>query len=306
MNHLVKLSRRLYRALLVLYPVEFRRDYGPLLAAFFEERWAEWLASGRRWPLLRLWWPTIIDLVVSALVERLDGNRRNTMSWRFWLLWILASIAGWLTAGLLTYILVLPIVTLLIGGALVSALHTLILQRITAPVQWWRYALPLNVASWLLPLAFYPGASWSLAAVLLPWQRLSGLVPIIAILALSLFSILLMGIVQGFALRPLLRSPWRWAAVPGATLLVAVAVVAGLSYSLLPLVANLAQSGTFSMALPSSGFISPTVVRELGMVWTGLNLFIVIVAGAGYGVVTGAAFVALTASDGNGKRWVLA
>lgn len=304
MKLFVKLSLRLYRTLLVLYPVQFRREYGPLMAAFFEEACEECLASGRLLPLLRLWWRTLIDLGVSTLTVRLDGNRRNVMPWRSWLLWILASVAGWMAAGLFTYPM-LTSVTILIGGVLVTALHTLLLQRFTASANWWRYALPLNVGSWLIPLCLLPIVPWSPAAALVRWEQLSGWVPIITTSILLVFSAALGGIMQGFALRPLLRSPWRWATVPAVALLIALATAAGLSYTLIPLAANLAQSGTFSMALPSSGFISPTVVDRLGILFVLLNLFIAVAASASYGLVTGAAFVTLSSDDSNAKTFVL-
>ena len=305
MKRFTRLSLRLYRALLVLYPVQFRREYGPLMVAFFEERCEECLASGRPLPLLRLWWRTLIDLGVSALIVRLDGNRRNPMSWQFWLLWILASVAGWMAAGLFTYPM-LTSVTILIGGVLVTALHTLLLQRFAAPANWWRYALPLNVGSWLIPLLLLPIVPWSPAAALVRWQQLSGFIPIIAIFILLVFSAVLGGIMQGFALRPLLQSPWRWTAVPTVALLIALATAAGLSYTLIPLAVNLAKSGAFSIALPSSGFISTTDVQRLGNLWVLLNLFIVTAASASYGLVTGAAFVALAADNSSPKTFMLA
>ena len=174
MKRLTRISLHLYRTFLILYPLQFRREYAPLMVAFFEERCEESLASGRLLPLLHLWWRTLIDLGVSALVERLGGNWRNLMSWQFWLLWILASVAGWMAAGLLTYPM-LTSVTILIGGALVTSLHTLLLQRFVASANWWRYALPLNVGSWLIPLSLLPIVPWSAAAALVPWQQLSGL-----------------------------------------------------------------------------------------------------------------------------------
>lgn len=305
MNRFTNLSLRVYRTVLVLYPAQFRREYGPLMVAFFEEACAECVASGRPLSLLRLWWRTLTDLGVSVLAVRLGRNWRNMMTWQFWLLWILASVAGWMAAGLLTYPM-LTSVTILIGGALVTSLHTLLLQRFAAPANWWRYALPLNLGSWLIPLSLLPIVPWSPAAALVGWQQLSGWVPIISVSILLVFSAALGGMMQGFALRPLLRFPWRWTAVPAVALFIAFATAAGLSYTLIPLAANLARSGAFSIALPPPGFISPTDVQRLGNLWALLNLFIVVAASASYGIVTGAAFVALSAGDDNKKKFALA
>jgi len=58
--------RRVVAALLYLFPARFRRSFGPDMRATFEERWREhggWRVAAR----------TIVDLIVSAVVERFSG-----------------------------------------------------------------------------------------------------------------------------------------------------------------------------------------------------------------------------------------
>lgn len=174
-----------------------------------------------------------------------------------------------------------------------------------APPGWWRYGLLLQAGSWLFPLLLLPVAAWSPASLLFSWDRLSGLTAIIVAFSLLVVSMLMVGGGQGFALRPLLRYPRRWTAVPGIALLTSGLVVIGLNFTLLPLIANLVHSGTFSMALPSTGFISPTVGDKLGMVWVLLQLLIAILASGTYGLVTGVALVTL-ADDGDENALALA
>lgn len=282
-------ARRLYSTLLVLYPARFRREYGPLMVSAFEKMYEEAAEEGGPWALVRLWWHTLFDLVSSVLVEHLNEKGRWIMSQRVWLLWILASIAGWLAAAWL----LLPrfsSLTIPAGGALVSLLHVLILQRTVARAGWWWPALPLKAGSWLLPLLLFAP---------IPWHQLSGPLFVAVSLGLLLLSATAVGVCQGLALRPLLGSPWRWAAVPGTALVAGAATGVALTNTLLPLAANLTARGAFSFALPGD-FISPVIVRQMGVLFPLLHLLIAIVAGGVYGVVTGAAIMRL--SDPNPAR----
>ena len=62
------MGRRLFRALLLLLPAEFRADYGRDMEATFQAEAAE--ASGL--VRLRLWAATIADLARTAPAEHLD------------------------------------------------------------------------------------------------------------------------------------------------------------------------------------------------------------------------------------------
>lgn len=75
-EHGSRLSGRVYEALLLVYPREFRREYGRQLAQVFEDLCREELR--KRWTigLVGLWARTLLDLIATALVERGKTNGR--------------------------------------------------------------------------------------------------------------------------------------------------------------------------------------------------------------------------------------
>lgn len=281
MDNSIGLATRVYRRLLLLYPAPFRRKYGPLMVAAFEQLCEEGAAGGPI-SLLRVWIHALFDLAGSLLVEHLEEKGRWMMSRQFWFLWIGATIAGWLGGLAVGWLLLpsLPNLALPVGAALVSALHVLLLQRFAAPAGWWRVALPLAAASWLLPLGLF---------ALVP-RSLSGPIVVVTLGVVLLASAVLVGLLQGFALRPLLRAPWQWVLVPAGAILAAGAVALVLLNTLLPLAANLVARGAFSFRL-SSGIIGPHVAREMGLLLPLLYLVVVVAASAVYGLVTGMGFV---------------
>lgn len=284
MQRAVALTIRLYRALLVLYPGPFRRAYGPLLVTACEQMCEEAMAQGGIRALLRLWRRVAMDLISSVPRQHLEQKGKWIMSRDLWLLWILASIGGWLAAAWLLP-LRFPPLALPAGGALVSALHVILLQRYRAPAGWWRRALPLAAGSWFLPLLLF---------VAVPWGQLSG-TPFIAVYAaLLLLSAALVGALQALALRPLLHSPWRWALAPAAGLVAGAAIIMVASITLIPLAVNLAARGTLSTVLPA-GFIPPTVAANLGPLLPLLNIFTAVIATTAYGMIT--AFIFLSATN---------
>ena len=68
-------STRVYRALLVAYPREFRREYGDLMVQFFADR-MRYDGGGIRG--LILWWQLILDLAMSAFREHAGGFGMST------------------------------------------------------------------------------------------------------------------------------------------------------------------------------------------------------------------------------------
>jgi len=64
-------SERLYRALLAAYPKEFRRAYGREMAQVFRSMCREEFVSGGSGGLVRLWVRTLLDLLATALAERI-------------------------------------------------------------------------------------------------------------------------------------------------------------------------------------------------------------------------------------------
>lgn len=302
MDCLRTLSLRVYRALLILYPAGHREAYGHLMVACFDEMWEEAAASGRLFPLICLWWRTLFDLAESALVEHVGGQRRWLMSRQLWFLWILVSVVSWMTAWIVAFTPAFwPMISgggaLLIGGAVVSGLHTLLLQRYVAPAGWWKRSLPLMAASWLVPALLLPMTAGGPATQYVPWARLSGLPVVLLLVGLASISALLGGIIQSVALRSLLHRPLRWAIVPGVAALISLGLFAALNATLLPLTANLVQTGTFSVAL-RSGIIAPGLVERTGILFPLLHVLVAIAATGIYGLVTGAAFVALADDSG--------
>jgi hypothetical protein len=85
------ISERVYEALLVAYPKEFRRAYGSEMAQVFKDLCREERRRGGASGLTRLWVRTFLDLATTAFVER-----SKVMKWRF--LMPLALVLGLLIA----------------------------------------------------------------------------------------------------------------------------------------------------------------------------------------------------------------
>lgn len=96
---------RLYRLLLHLYPAEFRRAYGDLMAQAFQDLYRQAECKGST-ALLRLWAVTLADLVLTALYEHWC-ERKSIMNKR--LFDVVAS-----SVALALLLLVLAIIALLI------------------------------------------------------------------------------------------------------------------------------------------------------------------------------------------------
>jgi len=76
-SHALILSDRVYRGMLVAYPVEFRRRYGPEMAQVFRTCCrASYRASGTR-GVARLWFPTLWDWAWTAARERFSSLFRR-------------------------------------------------------------------------------------------------------------------------------------------------------------------------------------------------------------------------------------
>jgi hypothetical protein len=68
-GRILRVSERVYRGLLVIYPEEFRGAYGPLMVQVFRDSCREASRKGRA-SVVRLWLRTILDLGMTAIVER--------------------------------------------------------------------------------------------------------------------------------------------------------------------------------------------------------------------------------------------
>jgi hypothetical protein len=78
---LISLSERVYRVLLLLYPAEYRREYGALMAQVFRDVCRD--ANRQRGAMgIVLWWcTTLLDLTLTALEQwRKAGIQLNTVS----------------------------------------------------------------------------------------------------------------------------------------------------------------------------------------------------------------------------------
>jgi len=64
-------SERAYRALLLAYPEEFRREYGPQMEQAFGDLYKEARERGGRRGIARLWMLTISDLATTAGAQRI-------------------------------------------------------------------------------------------------------------------------------------------------------------------------------------------------------------------------------------------
>jgi hypothetical protein len=69
-----RVSERVYRALLVAYPREFRCEYGPQMRQVFRDLCREELRKNRKRGLVWLWIRTILDLATTAVVARISGR----------------------------------------------------------------------------------------------------------------------------------------------------------------------------------------------------------------------------------------
>jgi len=70
-------SERVYQTLLLAYPKRFRREYGMQMAQTFRDLFREERRQGGAGRLVRLWVRTLLDLIVTAMVERSIGCKKN-------------------------------------------------------------------------------------------------------------------------------------------------------------------------------------------------------------------------------------
>src|SRR5215216_3187592 len=73
----LSLSERVYKALLIAYPKEFRQAYEPQMALVFKDLCQEELRRGGMAGLGKLWVRTVLDLVATTLVERSSAHAND-------------------------------------------------------------------------------------------------------------------------------------------------------------------------------------------------------------------------------------
>lgn len=122
--------RRAYRALLIAYPAEHRRDYGEPMTQLFVDRLRDEGGGARS---LLLWIQTLADLVSSAFTERVETTMKSfrTDWWRILalplsLFLVLAGIANLIedTEGALFGRIAYAAVTVIGFGLVIAGLFT--------------------------------------------------------------------------------------------------------------------------------------------------------------------------------------
>ncbi len=86
---LLSISERAYTALLILYPVDFRQEYGTHMVQVFRDLCRDAYRQGGFWGLANWWATTLFDLVKSVIVEHrkedFSMSRETYIRWTGWL-----------------------------------------------------------------------------------------------------------------------------------------------------------------------------------------------------------------------------
>jgi len=112
----ISISVRVYRALLVVYPKKFREDYEVQMVQVFRDSFRDAYHRNGMPGMVDLWLHTIVDLVFTALIERISERSQYMFSPRIilWgglagvfcgLFWMIAGVAP--TSGASTLVLAL-------------------------------------------------------------------------------------------------------------------------------------------------------------------------------------------------------
>ena len=91
------LAEDVYRKLLVVYPKDFREEYGPLMVQLFRDRM---LYSGGGFRGVVVWMQMIMDLVRTAFVENIERTKRRmqmTLGWFLCVVFVPGLFLCWLT-----------------------------------------------------------------------------------------------------------------------------------------------------------------------------------------------------------------
>ena len=139
------ISGRDYEALLVAYPKEFRRAYGPQMAQVFKDLYREEQRRSGAFGLTRLWVRTLLDLAATALVERSKAMKWKLLMPSALIIGLLIALVdtspGWDDTGITAS-------ALLITSGLLGIVH---------PVRAWQWALAVGLWIPVLNIAFHQG-----------------------------------------------------------------------------------------------------------------------------------------------------
>lgn len=87
-SQLLNLSDRVYRALLILYPADFRREYGRHMAQVFRDSCRDVYRQSGAGAMARWWLATLLDLFLTAITERRKANlimsKTRFIQWSGW------------------------------------------------------------------------------------------------------------------------------------------------------------------------------------------------------------------------------
>jgi hypothetical protein len=152
----LRVSERVYRALLVAYPKEFRRVYGAQVMQVFRDLCREERRRSGTFGLARLWFGTLLDLAATAFVER-----SRLVKWRLLmplalivglLIALVDSSPGWDDTGI-------SAAAVFASCGILGALH---------PVRAWQWALAVGLWIPVLGIALHQNyESWMALAVAL-------------------------------------------------------------------------------------------------------------------------------------------
>ena len=90
---LISISGRVYKALMYIFPTDFRREYGPLIAQAFSDISRDAFIDGNFNEIIYLWVRSMSDLVGSAIAEHLNSKERAMRLRRILLQEIIRAIA---------------------------------------------------------------------------------------------------------------------------------------------------------------------------------------------------------------------
>ena len=89
-KRILALSEHLYRRLLVVYPTTFRRQFGSQMTQVFLDCCRAAYKESGSWGVVRLWLPTLVDLVTNAIAEHI-----STLIQRLRTRTVLFNVHGW-------------------------------------------------------------------------------------------------------------------------------------------------------------------------------------------------------------------
>jgi hypothetical protein len=136
---LVGLSDRLYRALLLACPPAFRKAYGAEMAQVFRTSCREAGRASGAAGVLRLWAPALLDLVVTALAECVQGGANMSKSRMVRWSGLLALLGGALWP--VTFVLIVGLEA--VGAVTRSPTAPNLVQIVAYPAAWLFFAIGL-------------------------------------------------------------------------------------------------------------------------------------------------------------------